>query len=139
MATSFYIDRMKSVLGLAPIAYTATTEVSAAAVDRTGFNTLFVIVDAGISTGNTLTLKAYDGATSTPATAVTLNGTPAVITTTAATQTFYQFDISGFNKYFKISITPSTATSVIFGVEYLLADASVDPASGTAVTPLAKA
>jgi hypothetical protein len=139
MATSFSIDRMKSVAGLAPAAHTATTEVDAAAVDRTGFNTLFVLVDAGISTGNTLTLKAYDGATSSPVTAVTFNATPAVITNTAATQTFYQIDLSGFNKYFKISITPSTATSVIFGVEYLLADASIDPASGTAVTPLAKA
>ena len=139
MATSFSIDRMKSVAGLAPSAHTATTEVDAAAVDRTGFNTLFVLVDAGISTGNTLTLKAYDGATSSPATAVTLTSTPAVITNTAATQTLYQFDLSGFNKYFKMSITPSTATSVIFGVEYLLADANIDPASGTAITPLAKA
>ena len=139
MATSNFIDRVKSVLGLAPIAYTATTEVSAAAIDRTGFNTLFVIVDSGVSSGNGLTIKAYDGATSSPATAVTLTATPAVISNTAAAQTLYTFDLSGFNKYLEISVTPTTATSVIFGVEYLLADASIDPASGTAVTPLAKA
>jgi hypothetical protein len=139
MATSFYIDRMKSAIGLAAAAHTATTEVDSGYLDRKGFNTLFVLVNAGISTGNTLTLKLYDGATTSPATAVTLTGTPTVVDCTGATLTMYQFDLSGVNRYLKVSITASTSTSVTYAIDFLLADAANDPATGTAVTPLAKA
>lgn len=139
MAIQFILDRVKSVYGLASTTLTATTETSAAAVDRTGFTAALIIVKNGVSSGNGLTLKLYDGPTSSPATAVTLNQTPVVIDTTAVGQTIYQVDLAGFNKYFKATVTPSTATSVTFDVDYVLVQANVDPASGTAVVPLAKA
>ena len=139
MAITFLLDRIKSVYGLASTTLTATTETSTAAVDRTGYGSALIIVKNGVSSGNGLTLKLYDGPTSSPATAVTLATTPVVIDTTAVGQTVYQVALAGFNKYFKATVTPSTATSVTFDVDILLGDAQVDPASGTAVIPLAKA
>ena len=139
MAITFIGDRVKSVYGLASTTLTATTETSTAAVDRTGFNYALVIVKNGVSTGNTLVFKLYDGATSSPATAVTLDVASVAADCTAVGQTIYQVDLSGLNKYFKATITPSTATSVTFDVDIVLCDARVDPASGTAVIPLRKA
>ena len=139
MATTFMLDRVKDAYALASTTLTATTETSTAAIDHTGFGSAFIIVKNGVSSGNGRTLKLYDGATSSPATAVTLNATPAVIDTTAVGQTTYQVNLAGFNQYFKATVTPSTATSVTFDVDILLCDARVDPASGTAVTPLRKA
>jgi hypothetical protein len=144
MAT-WIIDRIKGAYGLAPATLTAATETFAPTgagngIDTTGFRTLLVIVKSSASSGNSLTLKMYDGATSTTATtAVTFDATPAVITTTSAAQTIYQIDLSGMNKWVQISLTPSTTTSVTFDVDFVLADARVDPASGTAVVPLRKA
>jgi hypothetical protein len=138
---TWFLDRIKSVYALASTTLTATTETSTAAVARTGYTSALVIVKNGVSAGNTLTLKLYDGATSSPVTAVTLNGTPVVIDCTAVGQTLYQIDLNGFNAYFKATVTPSTSTSVTFDVDILLVDAILDPGAGTgsAVTPLAKA
>ena len=132
-------DRIKSVYGLASTTLTATTETSTAAVDRTGYGYALIIVKNGVSSGNGLTIKIYEGATSSPATAVTLDSTPAVIDTTAVGQTIYQLKLDGINKYFKATVTPSTATSVTFDVDIVLGDASVNPAGGTAATILRKA
>lgn len=136
---TFFLDRIKSVYGLASTTLTATTETSAAAVDRLGFNSALIIVKNGVSSGNTLTLKLYDGATSSPATAVSAEVTIPTVDCTAVGQTIYQVDLSGFNRYFKATVTPGTATSVTFDVDYVLCDARVDPASGTAVVPVRKA
>lgn len=148
MATSFYLDRFKGLLGYYPQSHTGSTAVTTAAIDRLGFNSAIVTVNYAVSTSNpsvaTLTLSAVDGADTSPATAVTFNATPTVINakTTAGAQT-YQIDLSGFNRYFKISMTPGftggTSPDIVAGVSVLLVDAAIDPASGTAVTPLAKA
>jgi hypothetical protein len=136
---TWIIDRIKDVYALASTTLTATTETSTAAVDHTGFRTALITVKNGVSSGNTLTFKMYEGATSSPTTAITFDATPATIDTTAVGQTTYQVDLSGFNKYFKATITPSAATSVTFDANIILADDRVNPASGTAVVPLRKA
>ena len=145
--TTFFLDRIKSVLGYYPQAHSGTTAVTTAAIDRQGFRSAIVIVNSGATSSDpsvaTLTLSAVDGSTSSPATAVTFNATPAVIDATAAKQTMYQIDLSGFNRYFKLSLTPAftggTTPAITAGVSLILCDAAVDPASGTAVTPLRKA
>ena len=139
MAISFQLDRMKSVYGLASTTLTAKTETSTAAVDRSGYNSALIIVKNGVSSGNSLVLKMYDGATSSPTDAITFNVSPSAIVTTAVGQTIFQVDLSGFNKYFKATITPAETTSVVFDVDIILCDAVKNPGSGTAVTPLRKA
>lgn len=140
MATSFMVDRVKKVLGLAPADFTGTTPASTAVIDRTGFNTAFILVSNSAGTSGTLTLTFFEGTGSTAATAVTLNATPAVITADAAALSLYTLDLSGFNKNFKVTVTPALSTNHSYvSVDVLLADASIDPASGTAVTPLRKA
>lgn len=147
MLASFFADRLKALLGFYPQSFTGTTAVDSAAIDRKGFNTAFVIVNNAAATGGpsaaTLTLTFSDGATSSPATAVTLNATPAVIDASAAACTMYTVDLSGFNRYFKATLTPAftagTAPADVAGMSILLSDAQINPATGTAVTPLAKA
>jgi len=134
---SFNLDRYKGNAGITPAAYTSAQ--SSAVIDRTGYNSAIVTLPAGISTGNTLTLTVLEGTGSTAATAVTLSATPAVVDTTGATYTTYQFDLSGMNKNIKFTVTPGTSTSCVYGLSVLLFDARVDPGSGTAVTPLRKA
>ena len=146
--TTFFLDRFKSVLGYYPQSHSGTTAVTSAAIDRKGFRSAIVSVNYAATTSDpsvaTLTLSAVDGADTSPATAVTFNATPTVIDakTTANVQT-YQIDLSGFNRYFKISMTPAftggTDPSIVAGLSVILCDAAVDPASGTAVTPLRKA
>ena len=140
--TSFFIDRINPILGLTPAAVTSTSAVPSAVVDRKGANTAFIAIDSGVSSGNSLTLTLFEGSVAgTASTAVTLNATPAVISTTAAAFTVYQVNLEGFNRYIKAVITPSTATSVTFGINFIFADYNNDPALGigNAVTPLAKA
>jgi len=134
---TFNLDRCKGVAGIPAAAY--TTAQTSAVIDRTGYGSAIVTLLAGASSGNTLTLTMFDGDGSTAATAVTLNATPAVVTTTAATYTTYQFDLSGMNKNIKFVVTPGNGTSCVYALSALLGDASVDPGSGTAVTPLRKA
>ena len=141
MSTSYFIDRVSGVLGLTPAAVTSTSAVPSAVVDRKGFQTAFIAVDSGISAGNGLTLTLFEGSVAgTAATAVTLQALPAVISTTAAAYTVYQVNLEGFNRYIKAVITPSTATSVTFGINFIFADSNNDPALGigNAVTPLSK-
>ena len=146
--TTFFLDRFKSVLGYYPQSHAGTTAVTSAAIDRLGFRSAIVIVNYAATTSDpsaaTLTFSAVDGADTSPATAVTFNATPAVINAkTTAGVYAYQIDLSGFNRYFKISMTPAftggTDPSIVAGMTVILCDAAVDPASGTAVTPLRKA
>jgi hypothetical protein len=143
--TTFALDRIKGVYGLAPATLTSATETFAPTgagngIDTTGFRSLLIIVKNSASSTNTLTLKLYDGATSTTATtAVAFETSPTAINCTAVGQTVFQVDLSGMNKYVQASITPLNTTSVVFDVDFVLADARIDPATGTAVVPLRKA
>ena len=137
MSISFNLDRCKGVIAIAAGAY--TTAQTGAVIDRTGYNSAILSLPAGASSGNTLTLTMFEGDGSTAATAVTLSATPAVVTTTAATFTTYQLDLSGMNKNIKFVVTPGNSTSCAYALSVLLFDARVDPGSGTAVTPLRKA
>jgi hypothetical protein len=141
---TWILDRIKGVFGLAPATLTAATETFAPTgagngIDRTGFRSLLIIVKNSASSTNTLTLKMYDGATSTTATtAITFETSPTAIDCTSAGQTIYQVDLSGMNKYVQVSLTPLNTTSVVFDVDFVLCDAKINPATGTAVTPLRK-
>jgi len=144
---SFYVDRVLHKQGFAPSSFSGTTAVPTAAIDRLGFNTAFVIVDnaaaSGTPTAVTFTLTFLDGATDSPATAVTLASAPAAYSVLAAGCAMYTVDLTGFNRYFKAVLTPAftggTVPAVVASCAIVLADSRVDPASGTAVTPLRKA
>ena len=140
MLTTFIGDRIKGVLGVTSAAVTSTSAIATAIIDRLGFNTVILAVATGASSGNSVTVALFEGtASDTAATAVTLNGTPAVITTTAAAYTLYQFDVSGCQRYIKVTLTPGTTTSLMIGANFILGDAVNNPGSGTAVSILAKA
>ena len=144
---SFYADRVLHKQGFAPSSFSGTTAVETAAIDRLGFNTAFIIFDNAAATGTptavAITMTFADGATSSPATAVTFAVNPAVVNALAAGCVMYTFDLSNFNRYFKMVATPAftdgTAPAVIGACAIILADSRVDPASGTAVVPLKKA
>jgi hypothetical protein len=137
---SFVLDRGKVVHGLASTGFTGTTPHDTAAIDRLGFNSALIILNYSAGTSGTITPTFYDGATSSPADAVTLETAAAAINVASAGSTIMQVDLSGFNRYFKVTLTPAlggntsniTATVILF-------DAVSDPGSGTAVTPLRKA
>ena len=144
---SFYADRVLHKQGFVPTSFSGTTAVDTAAIDRLGFNTAFILIDnaaaSGTPTAVTFTLTFSDGATSSPATAVTLSAAPAAYSVLAAGCAMYTVDLSNFNRYFKATVTPAftegTEPAVVASCALVLADSRVDPASGTAVIPLKKA
>jgi hypothetical protein len=138
--TTFYLDRSKNVLGLAATDMTGTSAATTADIDRLGFDSAIVTVINTAGTSGTLTMTAVDGSTSSPATSVTFETTPAVLTIDAAGINTYQIDLTGFNRHFKLTFTPALSSNhsyVAVGVN--LFDSRVDPATGTAVVPLRKA
>ena len=147
MAITFMLDRVKAAGNIAPQSFSGTTAVSSSNVVRKGFGSAYVVVSnaaaSGTPTTATLTLSFVDGATTSPATAVTLVSSPAAIDCSAAGYNIYQVDLSGFNGNFKAVLTPAftggTTPAIVANAVVILCDAAVDPASGTAVTPLRKA
>ncbi len=139
---SFFLDRLLPKQGFVPQSLTDTA-VDTAAIDRTGFGSAVIKVSNAIGVdvaAGTIAVDIFEGASSSPATAVTLESAISDIDVTAAGYNYYFLDLSGMNKYFKVTVTPDlTATeggtaSVDVAVDVILCDANADPASGSAKT-----
>lgn len=140
MLTTFIGDRVKAVLGMAPTDFTSTTSADTAAIQRHGYNTALILVSNSAGTSGTLTLTFFDGANSSPVTAVTFDTTPAVINAAAAGLNLYTVNLSGFNDYFKITVTPALSSNHSYvSVDVLLGDAYKDPAAASVATIYSKA
>jgi hypothetical protein len=138
----FDVDKQKNVIGFANQSMTGTTAVSTAAINRQGYSSALIFVDNSAGTSGTLTLTFVEGATSSPVTPVALNATPAVINAATAQSNMYTVDLSGFNQYFEVTVTPALgANTSLVGCHIVLVDAILHPGAGTgnAVTPIAKA
>jgi len=113
-------------------------------IDRLGYDSAIVAVQYGIAsagTVNTLTLSVVEGATTSPATAVTLSATPVVPDSTAAAGIeYYNFDLRGMNRYIKFTVTPAATGggSTNAGATIILGDKNVGPVP-SAVTVFKKA
>lgn len=144
---TFILDRIKKAGYFAIQSLSGTTAASTSNIARAGFQSAIVLVENAAASGSpsaaTLTLSFVDGATTSPATAVTLESAPTAIDVTSAGYNMYQVDISGFNTNFKAVVTPAftggSSPAVNASCVVLLTDAAVDPASGTGVVPLRKA
>lgn len=145
---TFQLDRIKVVAGLCPTDMTSTTPASTTYIDRRGYNSALVCISNSAGTSGTLTQTFFDGATTSPTTAVTLDSTPAVLTIDEAGYNVYQIDLRGFNRYFKVTMTPALSSNHSYvSCDVILMDAEVNPASayssttgyGTAATILKKA
>ena len=138
--TTFHLDRVKTILGFAATDMTGTSAATTANIARTGYNSAIVTVSNTAGTSGTLTMTAVDGATTSPATSVSFDVAPAVITLDEAGVTKYEIDLSGFNANFKLIFTPALSSNHSYvAVTVELWDAKIDPGSGTAITPLRKA
>jgi len=126
--------------------YVGTTAKVGEVLDFYGYSDAILSINTAAATGTptslTLTVTMLEGDTNSPATAVTFNSTPTVITSLTATITNYHIDLRGFKRYGKFTITPAFvdgSTPKILGSGTItLGGKNVEPVP-SAVTVYAKA
>jgi hypothetical protein len=114
----------------------STTAHVSAAIDRLGFNTLYAALSqvgaTGVNTAHYTTVHVYEEATNTGTYTVKNSATDTISSTftTSSAQTAGEFvDLSGYDRYIKLYITPSAAVSntVTVSLAAILGDAEVEP------------
>jgi hypothetical protein len=126
--------------------YSGTTAKAGEVIDFKGYQSAILSVNyaaaSGSPTAATLTVTMAEGATSSPATAVTFNTTPAAIDVTSAGITEYHIDLRPFLRYGKFTITPAftagTSPACLASATIVLGDKNVEPVP-SAVTIYKKA
>ncbi len=134
MSLTFIGQRAYAKYGCVKYGGTVAITTTTATIDRLGFNSAILLVSITPTdvTSGTLTSVLYEGATSSPATAVTLSTTMVVTWASVTTNTIGAFfiDLTGINRYFKVITTAafstSSATSTI-SCSWLLCDPETNP------------
>lgn len=152
------LQRVRGVHGKSPVASSGTTGVDSAAINRLGTNgamarsALIVITSkAATQSGGTtpsaatLTPTIYEGATSSPATLVTMKSALPAHDALADATSIYHVNLEGMNQYFKVTATPAvteggggSAGTMTFSMAIILGDMDINP-EATAATVYEKA
>ncbi len=132
------LQRVRAVLAYAPKTTVTNTAVDSVVIDRLGSNgalarsALLLISNLAATVGTvTITPTLFDGATSSPATAVTLKTALPTHDCVADSVEAYQLDLEGFNRYFKVTFTPVPGSSgvSVFSASVVLGDMDIVPAA----------
>lgn len=114
----------------------STSAHVSAAIDRKGFNSLYInmqqIGATGVNTAHYTTVHVYEEATNTGTYTIKNSATDTISSTftTSSAQTVGEFvDLSGYDRYIKLYVTPNAAVSntVTVSLAAILGDAEIEP------------
>jgi hypothetical protein len=114
----------------------STTAHVSAAIDREGYNSMYIglqqIGATGVNTAHYTTVHVYEEATNTGTYTILNSATDTIssVFTTSSAQTAGEFvDLTGYERYVKLYITPSAAVSntVTVSLAAILGDAVNEP------------
>lgn len=116
----------------------STSAHVSAAIDRKGYNSLYIglqqIGATGVNTAHYTTVHVYEEATNTGTYTIVSSATDTISSTftTSSAQTAGEFvDLTGYERYIKLYITPNAAVSntVTVSLAAILGDAINEPAT----------
>lgn len=115
--------------------YSGTTAKAGEVIDCKGYQSAIVAINNAAASGSpsaaTLTLSMAEGATNSPATAVTISPAVSAFSCLTAGLTMYQFDLRPFKRYVKFTLTPAftggSSPKILAGATITLGDKNVEP------------
>ncbi len=118
-----------------PNAYSGTTAKAGEVIDCQGYQSAIVSINYAAASGTpsaaSLTLSMVEGATSSPATAVTIAPAVSAIDCLTAGVTNYHFDLRPFKRYVKFTLTPAftsgTTPGIVAAATITMGDKNVEP------------
>ena len=138
-----YLQKSKPIVLMLPQTLGTTVEGTGVAyIDRIGYDSLILCAPCAVNSagngGAKLTLKVYEGDTTTPATEVTFNGTAETVDVSSASVPGFKswfIDLRGLKRYIKATLTPASmaSTTVVAGLQGVLGDYIAMPGMTAAV------
>ena len=130
-----YLQKSIVKPAMLPASLSGTTASVPLTIDRKGFDSAIITCNCAVnSAGNAsaaLTLKLYEGDTTTPATLVTTDpaavGTVDVSSSTVAGNKTWYLDLRALKRYIRFTLTPSdmASTTVVAALAVTLGDANI--------------